>query len=53
LLSGLSFTRLALQNSYDNQNQELKDSFTNSYDQTLKKHHNFVVKGIFSVKIAF
>jgi len=49
LLRGLSFTRLALQNSYDNHTQELKDSFTASYDNTLKKHHNFVVKGIFSV----
>lgn len=24
-------------------------SFTNAYGETLKKHHNFVVKGIFGV----
>ncbi|KZT43530.1 glycolipid transfer protein, partial [Sistotremastrum suecicum HHB10207 ss-3] len=49
LLRGLSFTRLALQNSYDVKSEELNASFSKSYDSTLKKHHNFVVKGIFAV----
>jgi len=49
LLRGLSFTCKALQNSQANKTEELSAAFTKSYDGTLKKFHNFVVKGIFSV----
>ncbi|KAF8070796.1 glycolipid transfer protein domain-containing protein [Lyophyllum atratum] len=49
LLRGLSFTCKALQNSQANQSEELAAAFTKSYEGTLKKFHNFVVKGIFSV----
>ncbi|KAG6831724.1 hypothetical protein H0H87_004275 [Tephrocybe sp. NHM501043] len=49
LLRGLSFTCKALQNLQANKNEELAKAFSNSYDNTLKKFHNFVVKGIFSV----
>ncbi|KAF5380368.1 hypothetical protein D9615_004737 [Tricholomella constricta] len=49
LLRGLSFTCKALQNSQANKSEELAAAFTKSYEGTLKKFHNFVVKGIFSV----
>lgn len=29
--------------------EELTVSFTTSYEQTLKKHHNLIVKGMFSL----
>ncbi|PPQ84595.1 hypothetical protein CVT25_015798 [Psilocybe cyanescens] len=49
LLRGLSFTCKALQNAQSNQAEELSAAFTKSYENTLKKFHNFVVKGIFAV----
>ncbi|EIN11532.1 glycolipid transfer protein [Punctularia strigosozonata HHB-11173 SS5] len=49
LLRGLSFTCKALQNAQANKSEELSAAFTKSYEVTLKKFHNFVVKGIFSV----
>ena len=50
LLRGLSFTCKALQFAQANQNEELAAAFGKSYEATLKKFHNFVVKGIFSVR---
>jgi len=49
LLRGLSFTCKSLQNAQTNQSEELSAAFTKGYDASLKKFHNFVVKGIFSV----
>ncbi|KAJ7049673.1 glycolipid transfer protein [Mycena amicta] len=49
LLRGDSFTCKALQNAQANKKEELSAAFTKSYENTLKKFHNFVVKGIFSV----
>ncbi|KAK0213136.1 het-c2 protein [Desarmillaria ectypa] len=49
LLRGLSFTCKALQNAQLNKEEELSVAFSKSYEVTLKKFHNFVVKGIFSV----
>ncbi|KNZ82194.1 Pleckstrin like proteiny domain-containing family A member, partial [Termitomyces sp. J132] len=49
LLRGLSFTCKALQNSQANKTEELADAFAKSYEGTLKRFHNFVVKGIFAV----
>ncbi|KAF8915602.1 glycolipid transfer protein domain-containing protein [Mucidula mucida] len=49
LLRGLSFTCKALQNAQANKSEELAAAFTKSYEVTLKKFHNFVVKGIFGV----
>ena len=49
LLRGLSFTCKALQNLQANKSEELTAAFTNSYEGTLKKFHNFIVKGLFSV----
>ncbi|EPQ57076.1 glycolipid transfer protein [Gloeophyllum trabeum ATCC 11539] len=49
LLRGLSFTCKGLQNAQNNRTEELSTAFTKSYEVTLKKFHNFVVKGVFSV----
>ncbi|KAJ7162099.1 glycolipid transfer protein [Mycena filopes] len=49
LLRGLSFTCTALQNAQADKAAELSVAFTKSYEATLRKFHNFVVKGIFSV----
>ncbi|EMD33710.1 hypothetical protein CERSUDRAFT_87038 [Gelatoporia subvermispora B] len=49
LLRGLSFTCTALQNAQANPGEELSVAFSKAYDVTLKKFHNFVVKGIFAV----
>ncbi|KAF8740167.1 hypothetical protein AX14_008355 [Amanita brunnescens Koide BX004] len=49
LLRGLSFTCQALEAAQSNEKEELSVSFTKGYEVTLKKYHNFVVKGIFSV----
>ncbi|KAF6763128.1 het-c2 protein [Ephemerocybe angulata] len=49
LLRGLSFTCKGLQHAQADPSKELVGAFTQSYEQTLKAFHNFVVKGIFSV----
>ncbi|PFH49754.1 hypothetical protein AMATHDRAFT_146877 [Amanita thiersii Skay4041] len=49
LLRGLSFTCKALQFSQANKGDELSAAFSKSYEETLKKFHNFVVKGLFTV----
>lgn len=46
--SGLEFTCQALQHNIDNPSTELADSFRTSYSGTLKPHHSFLVKPIFS-----
>lgn len=46
---GLSFTCKALEHAQNDKSAQLSAAFTQSYGDTLKKHHNFVVKGIFSV----
>ena len=53
LLRGLQFTMIALQFNQADSAQELSVSFSKAYDSTLKKFHNFIVKGIFSVSISF
>ena len=49
LLRGLDFTAQALRKSLSNRAEELADSFTRAYNETLKKFHSFVVKPLFSV----
>ncbi|KAG5719905.1 Pleckstrin like protein [Termitomyces sp. T112] len=49
LVRGLSFICKALQSSQANQGEELTTSFTKSYDQTLKKHHNRIVNTTFQI----
>lgn len=51
LLRGLSFTCKGLQHTQADEKLELSDAFTKAYEATLKKFHNFVVKGAFSVCI--
>ncbi|KAK1222771.1 hypothetical protein PQX77_014380 [Marasmius sp. AFHP31] len=49
LLRGLSFTCQALKHAQANKGDELSKAFTTGYENSLKKFHNFMVKGIFSV----
>ena len=53
LLRGLAFTCKALQIAQADKSKELSAAFSEAYDATLKKYHNFVVKGIFSVSTSF
>lgn len=46
---GLAFTVAALRRSLDNPGEELVDSFTKAYNDTLKKFHSFVIKPLFAV----
>lgn len=48
--SGLKFTQIALKRSQAQKDEELSVSFTKAYEETLKKHHSFVVKPIFAVR---
>jgi len=49
LLRGQQFTCIALQRSHADKKEELTESFTKAYEQTLKPHHNFVVKPLFGL----
>jgi len=51
LIRGLDFTGQALRHNLDHPDEELKTSFSHSYGNTLKPHHNFVVKGVFNVAL--
>lgn len=51
LLRGLTFTLEALQYTVAHPTEELAKAFAESYSKTLKQFHNFVVKGIFSVRL--
>ena len=50
LLRGLSFTCKSLQNLQATKDKELKAAFLEGYEGSLKPFHNFVVKGVFSVR---
>ncbi|KAI9570706.1 het-c2 protein, partial [Boletus coccyginus] len=49
LLRGLQFTHQALHAAQSDPYIELSKAFTKGYETSLKQHHNFVVKGLFSV----
>ncbi|KAH7100787.1 glycolipid transfer protein [Auriculariales sp. MPI-PUGE-AT-0066] len=49
LTRGLSFTCQALKASHEDPKEELAASFNKSYEGTLKKHHSFVVRPLFTV----
>ena len=53
LLRGLQFTMIALQYNQGDSAQELSVSFSKAYEGTLKKYHNFVVKGVFAVSTSY
>lgn len=50
-IRGLNFTKLALQNSQADANEELSVSFNKSYDATLKKYHGIMVRPVFAVRV--
>ncbi|KAF2744374.1 glycolipid transfer protein [Sporormia fimetaria CBS 119925] len=52
LSRGLDFTAQALRANLANPSQELADSFRASYGNTLKKHHSFIIKPIFSAAMS-
>ena len=53
LLRGLAFTCKALQIAQADKSKELAVAFSEAYEATLRKYHNFVVKGIFAVSARF
>ncbi|KAK7548758.1 glycolipid transfer protein-like protein HET-C2 [Phyllosticta citricarpa] len=52
LTRGLDFTAQAIRTNVSNPSQELADSFRAAYGNTLKPHHSFVVKPIFSAAMS-
>jgi hypothetical protein len=52
LIRGLEFTCIALSKNQANATEELADSFRAAYTTTLKPHHSFMVKPIFSAAMS-
>ncbi|KAJ5106025.1 Glycolipid transfer protein HET-C2 [Penicillium alfredii] len=52
LVRGLDFTAQALRHNVDNSAVELSNSFREAYGGTLKPHHSFVIKPIFSAAMS-
>ncbi|KJZ78066.1 hypothetical protein HIM_02703 [Hirsutella minnesotensis 3608] len=52
LVRGLEFTCIALSQNIAKSSEELADSFRGAYGQTLKPHHSFIVKPIFSAAMS-
>ncbi|KAM0326736.1 hypothetical protein ACHAQA_006609 [Verticillium albo-atrum] len=52
LTRGLEFTSIALSKNVANTTEELADSFRAAYSTTLKPHHSFIVKPIFSAAMS-
>jgi hypothetical protein len=50
--SGLDFTAQALRHNLNNSDKELDVSFRAAYGDTLKPHHGFMVKPIFSAAMS-
>jgi hypothetical protein len=50
--SGLDFTAQALRQNLDKPSEELSDSFRGAYGNTLKPHHSFIIKPIFSAAMS-
>lgn len=50
--SGLDFTAQALRANLSNPSEELAASFRGAYTNTLKPHHSFVVKPLFSAAMS-
>lgn len=50
--SGLDFTAQSLRHNMDHPNEELSASFRHSYVNTLKPHHSFMIKPIFSAAMS-
>ncbi|KUJ16477.1 glycolipid transfer protein [Mollisia scopiformis] len=52
LVRGLDFTAIALSQNLATASEELSVSFRNAYGNTLKPHHSFMVKPIFSAAMS-
>ncbi|KAF2194189.1 glycolipid transfer protein [Zopfia rhizophila CBS 207.26] len=52
LSRGLDFTAQALRQNLSNPSEELSNSFRGAYGNTLKPHHSFVIKPIFSAAMS-
>ncbi|POR33891.1 Pleckstriny domain-containing family A member 8 [Tolypocladium paradoxum] len=52
LVRGLDFTCIALSQNVAKPSEELADSFRGAYGQTLKPHHSFLVKPVFSAAMS-
>ncbi|CAI7635342.1 hypothetical protein PENPOL_c018G02335 [Penicillium polonicum] len=52
LVRGLDFTVQALRHNIDNSSSELSDSFRGAYGNTLKPHHSWIVKPVFSAAMS-
>ncbi|KAK4247916.1 glycolipid transfer protein domain-containing protein [Corynascus novoguineensis] len=52
LVRGLEFTCIALSQNLANHDHELADSFRNAYGVTLKPHHSFLIKPVFSAAMS-
>ena len=52
LSRGLDFTAQALRRNITNPSEELSASFRDAYGNTLKPHHSFIVKPIFSAAMS-
>jgi len=52
LVRGLDFTAIALSQNLATVSEELSTSFRNAYGNTLKPHHSFMVKPIFSAAMS-
>lgn len=52
LVRGLEFTCIALSQSVSKPTEELADSFRHAYGLTLKPHHSFLVKPVFSAAMS-
>jgi hypothetical protein len=52
LVRGLEFTQIGLSSNVAKESEELSDSFRTAYASTLKPHHSFVVKPIFSAAMS-
>ncbi|RDL30839.1 Glycolipid transfer protein [Venustampulla echinocandica] len=52
LVRGLEFTSIALTENLGNSSEELSASFRSAYGNTLKPHHSFMVKPIFSAAMS-
>ena len=50
--SGLDFTCIALSQNLAKDGEELSDSFRNAYGNTLKPHHSFLIKPVFSAAMS-
>ncbi|CAG5153151.1 uncharacterized protein ALTATR162_LOCUS3055 [Alternaria atra] len=52
LTRGLDFTAQGLRHNISNPSKELADSFRDAYGNTLKPHHSFMVKPVFSAAMS-